>query len=134
MRAAIIAVAGVAILAGCATKPDDIAPSYVSSYTYEGMSCQRLSQEAQVVSSRAAAATGAQEKERSQDAAMTAVAVILFWPAAFAVGGDGAQAAEVAKLKGEMQAIEDVSRRKGCNIQFQRAPTPSAARSAAQPS
>lgn len=119
MRRTVLAVSAIATLAGCASKPSDIAPSYVSSYTYEGMPCNRLAREAEAVSSRAAVATGAQEKKRSQDGAATAVAVVLFWPAAFMIKGDGAQAAEVARLKGEMQAIQDVSRRKGCKIQFQ---------------
>ena len=40
------------------------------------------------------------------------------------VRGDGAQAAELARLKGEMDAIEQVSTRKQCGIEFQRAPQP----------
>lgn len=122
MRQTAIVLAAAIFVTGCATKAEDIAPSYVSSYTYETMPCQRLAIEAQTVSARAAQATGAQNKRQGQDAAKTAVAVVLFWPAAFFVSGDGAEAAEVAKLKGEMQAIQDVSRRKGCKIEFQTTP------------
>jgi hypothetical protein len=32
--------------------------------------------------------------------------------------GDGADAAEVARMKGEMQAIEQVNRMKNCGIVF----------------
>lgn len=46
--------------------------------------------------------------------------MVIFWPALFLAQGDGVQAAEVARLKGEMDAIETVSREKGCGIQFQR--------------
>lgn len=49
---------------------------------------------------------------------MTTVSLILFWPAAFFLKGDGAAAAEVARLKGEMQAIEQVNRVKNCGIKF----------------
>ncbi len=45
--------------------------------------------------------------------------LIIFWPAIFLVKGDGAQAAEVSRLKGEMQAIQTASSRKGCGIQFE---------------
>lgn len=105
-------------LAGCATPPKDIAPAYVSTGLYENLSCNQLRSEAEGVSARAAAAFGKQDKNRSQDAAMTTVSLILFWPAAFFMKGDGADAAEVARLKGEMDAIERVNRVKNCGIVF----------------
>jgi hypothetical protein len=111
-------IAGAVMLAGCATPPKDIAPAYVSTGLYENLSCHQLRAEAESVSARAAAAFGQQEKNRSSDAAMTTVAIVLFWPAAFFTKGDGAAAAEVARLKGEMQAIEQVNRIKNCGIQF----------------
>jgi hypothetical protein len=48
------------------------------------------------------------------------VAVVIFWPAAFMVGGDRNTAAELGRLKGELEAIEQVSIRKNCGIQFRR--------------
>ena len=113
-----IALGAVAMLAGCATPPKDIAPAYVSTGLYENLSCKQLRVEAEGVSGRAAAAYGKQEKNRNQDAAMTGVSLILFWPAAFFMKGDGADAAEVARLKGEMVAIDQVNRVKNCGIQF----------------
>lgn len=106
------------MLVGCATPPKDIAPAYVSTTLYENLNCTQLRREAEGVSARAAAAFGKQEKNRSQDAAMTGVAIVLFWPAAFFMKGDGAAAADVARLKGEMQAIEQVNRVKNCGIVF----------------
>jgi hypothetical protein len=50
----------------------------------------------------------------------TGVAIVVFWPAAFFVGGDGPTAAELANLKGQMTAIERASIQKKCGIQFQR--------------
>lgn len=109
-------------MAGCASRASDIPAAYVSSVGYEGLSCERLREEATVVSSRAAAATGAQNQRAANDAVATGVSLILFWPAAFLVRGDGAQAAEVARLKGEMDAIEQASRRNECGIVFDRGP------------
>lgn len=113
-----VALGAAAMLAGCATPPKDIAPSYTSTGLYENLSCKQLRQEAEGVSVRAAQANGKQEKNRGQDAAMTGVGLILFWPALFFMKGDGADAAEVARLKGEMQAIDQVNRVKKCGITF----------------
>lgn len=49
---------------------------------------------------------------------MTTVGVVLLWPALFFMKGDSADAAEVARLKGEMQAIGQVNRVKNCGIVF----------------
>lgn len=111
----------VALISGCARKPSDIAPSYISSVPYQGLSCPNLEAEAELVSSRAAAAMGVQEDKAGKDAALVGVTLILFWPAAFFIGGDDVSAAEVARLKGEMEAIETASARNGCGIVFNRA-------------
>lgn len=119
MKKLIAAVATTALVAGCATSPKDIAPVYVSPVLYQGLSCEQLAAEAARVSAAAAVATGAQEQQAGKDAAMVGVSLILFWPAAFLVGGDKGNAAEIARLKGEMQAIEHANIQKNCGIQFQ---------------
>jgi hypothetical protein len=50
----------------------------------------------------------------------TGVALIVFWPTAFFVKGDGATAAELGRLKGEFDALEQVAIQKGCGLQFRR--------------
>ncbi|WP_407154605.1 hypothetical protein [Bradyrhizobium sp. STM 3557] len=110
------------ILAGCASSSADIAPSYVSPVMYQSYTCQQLALEAQGVSARAAALSGAQDKQRTNDTIATTAAVIIFWPAAFLVGGDKQTAAELAQMKGQMAAIEQASIVKKCNIQFQGKP------------
>jgi hypothetical protein len=45
-------------------------------------------------------------------------AIVIFWPAAFFVGGDKQTAAELGQMKGQMVAIEQASIQK-CGIQFQ---------------
>ena len=105
---------------GCASQSADIAPSYISPMNYQNYTCEQLIEEGQSVSSRAAIASGQQDKKRSGDAVKTGVGIVLFWPALFFISGDGPQAAEVARLKGEMDAIETASIRKQCRIQFRR--------------
>jgi hypothetical protein len=111
-------------LAGCASKSGEIAPSYVSPVMYQNYTCQQIAMEAQNVSSHAAEMAGAQDDKRTRDQVATGVAIVVFWPAAFLVGGDGNTAAELARLKGQMQALEQASVMKNCGIKFQQAPPP----------
>jgi hypothetical protein len=110
-----------ASLAACATRSDNISASYISPVTYQGYSCRELSQEAARVSGRAAQAVGAHDQKATNDAVATGVGVVLFWPALFFIKGDGASAAEVASLRGQMEAIEQASIQKKCGIEFRRA-------------
>ena len=107
-------------VSGCASRSENIGAAYVSPSAYSSFGCPQLQEEASRVSSRAAAASGAQDAKASNDAVATGVAVVLFWPAAFLIKGDSVGAAEVARLKGEMEAIEQASIRKNCGIQFRR--------------
>jgi hypothetical protein len=105
-------------LAACASSSAEITPSYVSPVMYQSYTCQQLAQEAQGVSARAAQVSGAQDQKRTNDAIATTAAIVVFWPAAFFVGGNGQVAAELGQLKGQMVAIEQASIAKKCNIQF----------------
>jgi hypothetical protein len=120
MRFVLLIVAGLAV-AGCASKSNEIAPSYVSPMIYQSYTCQQIAMEAQNVSAHAAEVAGAQDDKRTKDQIATGVAVVVFWPAAFLVGGDGQAAAELARLKGSMQALEQASVMKNCGIQFRQA-------------
>jgi hypothetical protein len=108
------------LLAGCASKATDLEASYVSPNQYRSYDCDQLMEEGQRVSQRAAVASGQQDKKRTGDAVVTTVGAIVFWPALFFIDGDGPKAAEVSRLKGEMEAIEQASIQKKCNIQFRR--------------
>jgi hypothetical protein len=106
-------------LAGCASSSSDIMPAYISPVAYQSFTCQQLAQEAQAVSTRAASLSGVQDQKRTNDGLATAAAVVIFWPAAFFVGGDKQTAAELAQMKGQMVAIEQAANIKKCGIQFQ---------------
>lgn len=87
---------------GCASSAADITPAYVSPVAYQSYTCQQLALEAQSISTRAAALSGAQDSQRTKDG----------W----------ATAAELANMKGQMVAVEQASIAKKCNIQFQGKP------------
>lgn len=120
MKRLLLAVTVTATLAACAQKSDQIAASYVSPNTFNLLSCQQIGEEAQRLSGRVAQATAAQDRKASNDSAMTAVSLVLFWPAAFMIRGNGESAAELGRLKGEMQAVEQANIQKNCGINFRR--------------
>lgn len=115
---------GALTVAGCASKGADVAPSYVSPIQYQSFTCPQLAAEAERVSAAATSASGAQDSQATKDAVATTAAVIIFWPAAFFVQGDKQNAAQLAQLKGQMDAIQQESIAKNCGIQFQTAPPP----------
>ena len=61
-----------------------------------------------------------QDKNASNDAWATGVGVVLFWPALLFMEGDGQNAAELGRLRGEAEALEKASIQKGCGLEFQR--------------
>lgn len=120
-------------VAACATKSEDIQPSYISPVQYQSFSCRQIGEEASRVSSRAAAASGRQDQIASNDAAKTAVGLVVLWPVLLFNKGDGETASEVGRLKGEMEALEKASIGKNCGIKFNNAPVKSVAAPAAEP-
>ena len=116
-----VAVLAALTLVGCASKSTEIAPTYVSPMKYQSFTCQQLAAEATRVSAAAATAAGQQDSQVTKDAVATTVGVVIFWPALFLIGGDKQNAAQLAQLKGQMDAIEQTSIQKNCGIQFRQA-------------
>lgn len=113
-------VASATALMGCASRSDNIAPAYISPNQYGSYTCKQIEEESLRVSARASATAGAQDSKATSDAVATTVGVVIFWPALFFIKGDGATAAEVARLRGEMEALESASIQKKCGLKFAR--------------
>ncbi|MCA0938947.1 hypothetical protein CLG85_020410 [Yangia mangrovi] len=113
-------------ISGCAKKSQDIPAQYVSPMQFQSYSCSQITEEAQRVSEYSARAVRVQNKTASTDAVATGVAIVLFWPAAFFVSGNGENANELARLKGQMDALKSASDLKQCGLEFRRAPLPEA--------
>ena len=94
-------------------------------FQYQSYSCRQLGEEAQRVSAAAVAASGAQDSQATKDAIATGVGAVIFWPSLFFIQGDK-NAAYVAQLKGQMDAVQQESIRKNCGFQFQAKPPPKA--------
>jgi len=66
------------------------------------------------VQSRANQLSGRLDEAASNDKALVGVGMILFWPALFALGGTKQQEAELARLKGEYDALAAAGVNKKC--------------------
>ena len=108
MKKLFITTAILAILSGCATRPESIPASFVAHERYAMHSCQTLSE---LKMSTAADLMQASDQQDT-DANMDAVGVFLILIPLSAFGGD--HEAEVANLKGEVQAIETAQAINGC--------------------
>jgi len=103
-------------LTGCATASKDIAPVSVSPLIYESYDCDQLSAELARVHARAAQVGGRLDQAASNDAALTAAGMVLFWPALFFLGGTRQQEAEYARLRGESDAIQQAAIGRRCTL------------------
>jgi hypothetical protein len=101
------------LASACAQQPENVSASYVSTANYTQLTCLQLNEEARLLSARIAEVTGQQERAANSDAALTAVTLVLFWPAVFFVGR-GDKAAELGRLKGEAEALRSAAIRNGC--------------------
>lgn len=110
----------VGLLSGCASSPDKMTASYVSPIQYRDYDCEQIAFELDRVSRRSNELYGTLKKEAGKDTAQMAVGLVLFWPALFFLeGGDGPQAAEYSRLKGEYEALQTASTQKKCSFAVQ---------------
>ena len=123
MRKLVAAIAAIA-LAGCAKDANQVGATYVSPITYQSYTCPQLAEEAQRVSARAAEASGVQDQKATNDKVAMGVGLVNFWPALLFTKGNDENTAELARLKGSMDAIEQASIQKHCGLTFQHAPPP----------
>lgn len=103
------------LAAGCASNSGEIRSAYVSPMAYDGYSCQQIVQENAQLQSRISSTAGAVDKKAHGDKVKMGVGLVLFWPTLFFLKGDGAEAQEYARLKGEHEALETAYAQKNCH-------------------
>ncbi|OQX41093.1 MAG: hypothetical protein B0D88_02725 [Candidatus Sedimenticola endophacoides] len=103
-------------MSGCASHSHEIQAAHVSSIGYKALVCEELHGEALKSINRVYELMGILDDRAENDEAAMGIGMILFWPALFALeGNDGPETAEYSRLKGEINAIEEVSAVKGCD-------------------
>lgn len=119
-RAILAASLSMILITGCASKPEDIRTAYVSTIQYERYDCSQLAAETAHVERRVIDLYQSLKKRAKGDSWQMGVGLVLFWPTLFALeGGDGPDAAEYSRLKGEYEALRRVSTAKKCGLTFQ---------------
>ena len=79
---------------------------YVSPLQYNPYSCDQLRLEYMRISSRLVEVSGKQDSAAKRDGVAMGVGLVLFWPALFLLAGNKGNPDELARLKGECDAIE----------------------------
>jgi hypothetical protein len=122
-------------LSGCASSSEDISASYVSPLTYQNYNCAQLTAELQRISVRVRQVSGTADSRATNDKVAMGVGLVLFWPALFFLKGNGPEQQELARLKGEYEAINQEAIRQNCQANYAAArPDPApASTSAAYP-
>lgn len=112
-----LTVVAVALLASaCASQPDKIQTAYVSPMKYAGYDCQQVVMEMDHIGRRTTELHMALQTKANNDGAQMAIGMLLFWPALFFLeGGDGPEAAEYARLKGEHEALRQTAVQNKCD-------------------
>ena len=109
-----VAVLCLAFFQGCATSPNKISAQYVSPLLYQNYTDEQLIIEMDHVGRRTSELYASLKREADADKVQTGIGMILFWPALFMLeGGDGPEAQEYARLKGEYEALRQNSVSRG---------------------
>lgn len=103
-----------ALLAGCATRSADVRPAPADPADFQAWSCSRIHDEIDLVQQRALDVAWAVDQRAGQHVVALGIGLSVFWPALLAMRPDGAESAELARLKGRFEALHVASRRKFC--------------------
>jgi len=114
LRALLVGVIAAQAVA-CATAPDKVSASYVSPLQYQSYDCEQIRSEMLRVSAKVREVSGSQAKSAKNDAIAVGVGLVLFWPALFFLA-TGDQKEELARLKGEYDALEQSAISKKCAV------------------
>lgn len=104
----------VLLAVGCARSSDEIVAQTVSTATFDSYECDRIAAEHGRVSARLAELTTEIDDTAADDELMTTVGILVFPPLLFFLKGDGAEANEYGRLKGEHAALQDAAAQKQC--------------------
>ena len=110
------ALSSLSVLVACSSAPKatEVTAAYVPSAQYSAMDCKQLLNETESVRRSIPALESAVDKHRSNQTGVEVVTWVLFWPAAFLLDKGEASSSQLAKAKGELEAISLAMRGKNC--------------------
>lgn len=101
-------------LNACATYPGNIQPAYVSPAKYAATKCEQIAAERNRVEPELRVLEEKQRGQANTDTALMTVGLLIFWPAMIAPAFGQKHNAEIARLKGEVKALDEAARANGC--------------------
>ena len=105
------------LLSACAASSVDLRAQYVAPEKYQGQSCPEIGAEGERVARRVAEISGAEYSGTSGAAWLVAQSIVVRWPTPLVASSEEATA-ELARLKGEFEALEKASALKRCSFSF----------------
>lgn len=113
----LMATAVVAVAAGCSSAPksNEVTAAYVPTSNYKDFTCEQLVAEAEGIRRSVPALASAVDKHRSNQDGVELITWILFWPAAFALDKGEENSGQLAKAKGELEAVTLAMQTKRCD-------------------
>ncbi len=103
-----------AMVAGCASKSEDVSAAHVSTTGYKAFSCEELVAERETLKAKIGQVAAAQDSKAGNDAAAMAVGAIVFLPALLFLAAGDDKSGELSRLKGEFDAVTAVAKDKDC--------------------
>jgi hypothetical protein len=104
------------LLVGCAHSSEEIAAHPVPTSTFDGYECSKIASEGDRISARLAELKTEVDETADDDELTTTVGILVFPPLLFFLKGDGAEADEYSRLKGEYAALQEAAAQKQCPI------------------
>jgi hypothetical protein len=101
-----------------APKSNEVSAAYVPLAQYNNFTCEQLISEAESVRRSVPALESAVDKHRSNQTGVELVTWILFFPAALALDKGEGTSSQLAKAKGELQAVQTALMTKGSSAEF----------------
>ena len=104
------------MLISCTPGASSVTPTYISPLEYAHYDCDQIIAEMSRISRRSQEIAGQVDKEADNKNKTIGVAAVIFWPAIFAVGSSSGKKQEYARLLGQLEALEQVSIERKCNV------------------
>lgn len=111
---AVAATCAAALVAGCASRSIDVQPQSADAGEFATWDCVHLQAELDRVQRQATVRAYKVDERHGNNAFAFAFGSIVFWPALLAMRPDGEDAAELARLKGRVQALQLAHARASC--------------------
>jgi hypothetical protein len=101
-------------LSACASKSKNIDSTYVSPLAYQSYNCEQIGREMSRVGLNLSEVSGTQDSTSTKDTVAMTVGLVVFWPSLFFLAAGEDQKGEIARLKGESDALDQSAISKQC--------------------